>query len=164
MSEPAEVLNSGATLDVSARSASSIEIDPLVLDKIEAVLDAARPAIAAACQIPVEGREGAAFLRYELGGFYGRHRDRIADGGWAGAARRLISVVVFLNSSSPDPLPGEFGGGELVFPELSGESGTAERTVVVPQQGALVAFDASTTHEVLPVHRGTRDVIVDWYY
>jgi len=162
--EPAEVLKTGATLDVSARDAASIDIDPVALDAVEGMLDAARSAIGVACQIPIESREGAAFLRYELGGFYGCHRDRATDVGWPGAARRLISVIVFLNSSSSDPALGDFGGGELVFPELPEGPDTAEPMTVVPQRGTLVAFDASMLHEVRPVRRGTRDVIVDWYY
>ncbi len=164
MAEPAEVLETGATLDVSARRASSIDVDSVTLDVVEAILDTARSAIGVACHIPVEAREGAAFLRYERGGFYRRHRDRARDAGWPGAARRLISVIIFLNSSSSDPAREEFGGGELVFPELPGAPGIAEPMVIVPQQGTLVAFDASLPHEVRPVRCGTRDVVVDWYY
>jgi predicted 2-oxoglutarate/Fe(II)-dependent dioxygenase YbiX len=163
--EPAEVLDTGATLDVAARRATSIDVDQVTLDVVEAMLDGVRAAIGVACLIPLVGREGAAFLRYEPGGFYRRHRDRAADAEWPWAARRLISVIVFLNSSSSDPVPGEFGGGELVmFPELPGGPGTAEPVTVVPRQGTLVAFDASMPHEVRAVRCGSRDVIVDWYY
>jgi predicted 2-oxoglutarate/Fe(II)-dependent dioxygenase YbiX len=165
IAEPAEVLDTGATLDVSARRATSIDVDPVTLDLVEAMLDRARRAIGVACRIAPVGREGAAFLRYEPGGFYRRHRDRAADAEWPGAARRLISVIVFLNSSSCDPAPGEFGGGELVMcPELPSGKATAELETVVPRHGTLVAFDASMPHEVYPVRGGTRDVIVDWYY
>jgi len=139
VAEPAEVFDTGATLDVSTRRATSIDIDPVTLDVVEAMLDRARPAIGVACQTPVEGREGPAFLRYEPGGFYRRHRDRASDAEWPGAARRLI------------------------FPEPPGGVGTTEPMVIVPQQGTLVAFHASMLHEVRPVRRGTRDVIVDWY-
>jgi len=33
-----------------------------------------------------------------------------------------------------------------------------------PRRGALVAFSAETAHQVQPVTRGVRDVIVDWFY
>ena len=162
--EPAEVLDAGATLDVSVRRASSIDVDSVTLDRVEAMLDSSRLILGAAFQTPVESREGASFLRYEPNGFYRRHRDRASDPEWAGAARRLISVVVFLNSSSPRPTLGEFSGGELVlFPELARGTGAASPVMIVPEQGMLVAFDASTPHEVRPVQQGTRDVIVDWY-
>jgi predicted 2-oxoglutarate/Fe(II)-dependent dioxygenase YbiX len=165
IAEPAEVLDTGATLDVAARRATSIDVDPATLGVVEAMLDGARIAIEVTCQIPLAGREGAAFLRYEPGGFYRRHRDRATDAEWPGAARRLVSVIVFLNSSSADPAPGEFGGGELlIFPELPGGPGTPDPVTFIPRQGTLVAFDASMLHEVRPVRTGSRDVIVDWYY
>ena len=165
IAEPAEVLDTGATLDVAARRATSIDVDSVTLEVVEAMVGGARSAIAVACQVRLVGREGAAFLRYEPGGFYRRHRDRGADAEWPGAARRLISVIVFLNSSSFNPESGEFSGGELVMcPELPGGPGSAEPVTVVPRQGTLVAFDASMPHEVRPVRSGTRDVIVDWYY
>ena len=165
VAEPAEVLETGATLDVSARRAASVDIDPVTLDAVETMLDRVRSAIGIACQIPADGREGPAFLRYEPGGFYRRHRDRASDADLPGAARRLISVVVFLNSSTSEPTPGTFGGGELlIFPEPLGGAGTTEPMTIVPQEGTLVAFDASMLHEVRPIRRGTRDVIVDWYY
>ena len=56
--------------------------------------------------------------------------------------------MVFLN--------GDFRGGELALIDA--------RVDIVPREGLLVAFDAGTLHEVLPVGDGTRDVIVDWFY
>jgi len=165
LAEPAEVLDAGPTLDASARRASSIDVDSVTLAGVESLLDASRLVLGTAFQITVESREGAAFLRYRPNGFYRRHRDRASDSEWSGAARRLISVVVFLNSSSSDPTPGEFSGGELVLlPELARRTGASDPMTIVPQQGLLVAFDASIPHEVRPVHRGSRDVVVDWYY
>ena len=163
--EPAEVFNSGATLELDARRAACVEIDPATLDTVEEMLDAERNAIAAHYHLSLVSREGPGFLRYGPGGFYRRHRDRAADAAWPGAARRLVSLVVFLNSSCSQPAPGEFSGGELViFPESLDAPATFEAITVVPRQGALVAFDALMSHEVRPVRGGTRDVIVDWYH
>lgn len=162
--EPAEVLQLNISLDLNARRASSIEIDPAAINAVETSLDAARHAIAAFYNVPLATREGPGFLRYAAGDFYRRHRDRANDASWPGAARRLVSVVVFLNSSSPRPALGEFSGGELViFPEPLDDV-AAEAIEVVPRQGSLVAFHAATLHEVRPVAGGMRDVIVDWYY
>ena len=163
--EPAEVFGSGNSLDLDARRAASIDIDPATLETVEATLDAARDAIAAHYHVSLISREGPGFLRYGPGGFYRRHRDQAVDAAWPGATRRLVSLIVFLNSSRSRPAPGEFNGGELViFPEASDVSATSEVITVVPRQGALVAFDASMSHEVRPVRCGTRDVIVDWCY
>ena len=163
--EPAEVFDSSATLDLNARRAACVEIDPATLDTVEAMLDAARNAIAAHYCLSLVSREGPGFLRYGPRGFYRRHRDRAADAAWPGAARRLVSLVVFLNSSCSRPAPGEFSGGELIiFPESPDLPATSEAITVIPRQGALVAFDALMSHEVRPVRGGIRDVIVDWYY
>jgi len=163
--EPAEVFDAGVNVDLAARRAKSIDVDPATLDTVEAMLDAGRRAIGDHYHLSLVGREGPGFLRYEPGGFYRRHRDRAVDAAWPGAARRLVSVIVFLNSSRSQPVPGEFSGGELVvFPEVLDAPATSEAVTVVPQQGTLVAFHASILHEVRPVCSGTRDVIVDWYY
>lgn len=163
--ELAEVLQPDLNLDPNARRASSIEIDPAAIDAIEARLDGVRPAIAAFHNLPLATREGSGFLRYAPGGFYRPHRDRAMVSGWPGAARRRVSVIVFLNSSSPRPAPAEFSGGELIlFPELPDGSAPTDVIEVVPRQGLLVAFDAAIVHEVRPIRAGTRDVIIDWYY
>lgn len=163
--EPAKVFDSGATLDLDARRAASIDVDGATLDAVEATLDAARDAIGAYYHLSLVSREGPGFLRYGPGGFYRRHRDRASDAGWPAAAQRLVSVVVFLNSSRARPAAGGFSGGELlIFPEEPAGVSAIAPLQVVPRRGCLVAFHAAMLHEVLPVHAGTRDVIVDWYY
>lgn len=163
--EPAEVLQVNIGLDLNARRASSIEIDPAALDAVETRLDAARRAIAAWYNLSLVTGEGASFLRYHPGGFYRRHRDQAIVSGWPAAAHRLISLVVFLNSSRSRAVAGEFSGGELlVFPESRDNPAIAEAIRVVPREGCLVAFPAALLHEVRPVRAGIRDVIVDWYY
>jgi len=165
MAEPAEVFDPCANPDQNARRAASIDIDDATLDAVEATLDAGRDAVAAHYRLSLVSREGPGFLRYGPGGFYRRHRDRAVETAWPDAARRLVSLIVFLNNSRARPDPGEFSGGELViFPEPSDVPVASETITVVPRQGALVAFDASMPHEVRPVRGGTRDVIVDWYY
>ena len=87
------------------------------------------------------------------------------DAAWPSAARRLVSLIVFLNSSHTRLTPGAFSGGELlIFPESLDDVAGSEAIRVVPCQGSLVAFHAETFHEVCPVVDGIRDVIVDWYY
>ena len=167
--EPAEVFDFGARLDLDARRAMSIEVDAATLDTVEAALDSARAAIAAHYRLSLVGREGPGFLRYGPGGFYRRHRDRAADVSWSGAAERLISLVVFLNSSHTRPAAGAFSGGELrIVPDAelpdSGDVLGSEPITIAPRRGVLVAFHAATLHEVRPVTGGIRDVIVDWYY
>lgn len=162
--EPAEVFDSGVTVDLGARRAESIDIDPETLAFVEARLDAARDAVAAHYDLSLGAREGPGFLRYGPSGLYRPHRDRAADPAWPDGARRLVSMIVFLNSSRSRPAPDEFGGGELLLlPEPDEVGGSGVRTIT-PRRGWLVAFPAERIHEVRPVIGGIRDVIVDWYY
>jgi predicted 2-oxoglutarate/Fe(II)-dependent dioxygenase YbiX len=128
---------------------------------VESCLDARRDEIAAFFRIRLRRREGAGLLRYEPGGFYGRHVDRAEMPSWPDAARRAITIVLFLNSSREAEATGDFTGGRLrVFP--SGASG--DSVDIVPTEGTLVAFPSCTPHEVTPVIDGCRDAVVDWFY
>jgi len=162
---PAVVLDSEIVLDDAARRVSDIDVDRSTLAAVELKLESARAAIEAYHGLPIDEREGPSFLRYGPGGFYRRHRDQAAEAAWPDAARRQVSLVIFLNSSRSVPEPNEFSGGELVmFPEDVPDVPTGEPIEIVPQQGSLVAFRADTAHEVRPVSAGVRDVIVDWFY
>jgi predicted 2-oxoglutarate/Fe(II)-dependent dioxygenase YbiX len=162
---PAEVLDSEIVVDDAVRRVLDIEVDRSTLALVDLKLDNARAAIEAYHRLPVVEREGPSFLRYAPGGFYRRHRDHAADAAWPEAARRQVSLVIFLNSSRPVPEANEFSGGELImFPEAPEHSPAGEPVEIVPQEGSLVAFRADTAHEVRPVSAGVRDVIVDWFY
>jgi predicted 2-oxoglutarate/Fe(II)-dependent dioxygenase YbiX len=157
--EPAEVLLDDTTVDNEGRRASSIDIDAAIREMVEHSLDTASAEIAGFFSIPLVEREGASFLRYDVGGFYKPHRDHSMVESWPAAARRRIAVVVFLNNASSRPAPDEFSGGELRLLE-----GPAAPVDILPRRGMLVAFPATTPHEVLPVRRGRRDTMVDWFY
>ena len=161
VAEPASVLGDSVDVEVETRHATDIEVEDAVVAMVEPRLDSYRDAIGAFYGRPLQDREGCGFLRYQAGGFYGRHVDRADLPSWPDAARREITVVVFLNSSEDVDLPGEFGGGVLrVFPRgLDGDA-----VDIVPRRGLLVAFPAALPHEVTAVTRGRRDAIVDWFY
>ena len=148
--EPAEILEHQISVDTEARRALSVEVDGDTLALIERAIESERDALAAFFAETLTEREGAGFLRYGPGGFYRPHRDRGSVPSWPGAARRAIAVVIFLNEG--------FGGGVL---RLFGDEGTHD---IVPREGLLAAFSASTLHEVAPVIDGTRDTVVDWFY
>jgi len=162
---PAEVLGSEIVIDDSARRVSDVEVDRSTLAVVELKLESARAVIQAYHGLPIIEREGPSFLRYGPGGFYRRHCDQAAEAAWPDAARRQVSLVIFLNSSRSVPEPDEFSGGELVmFPEDLAEVPAGEPIEIVPLEGSLIAFRAATAHEVRPVFVGVRDVIVDWFY
>jgi SM-20-related protein len=144
--EAAEVLSAGIDERGDVRRAASIEVDARVLEAVERRLDGELDRVSAFFGIALTGREGAGFLRYAPGGFYRPHRDRAVVPSWPGAARRRVTVVVFLNA-------GGFTGGVLRIGDHA----------VVPETGLLAAFRAETLHEVTVVSGGSRDTVVDWY-
>jgi predicted 2-oxoglutarate/Fe(II)-dependent dioxygenase YbiX len=146
--EPAEILSDAVELDVAVRRVATVDVDSPTLADLEARLDARREEIGTHFGVALTEREGASLLRYAAGDFYLPHVDRAASSAWPAAVRRQVAVVVFLND--------DFLGGELSLIDLQLD--------VVPRAGLLVAFDAGTLHEVLPVQEGIRDVIVDWFY
>jgi len=162
--EAAEVINEGIALDENARRAASIDVDAGTLRAVEEHLESSRDVLSARCGMRLGSREGSGFLRYAPGGFYGPHRDQGYDAEWPAAAERRLAVVVFLNSAEDDRQAGEFAGGELVIYPDSPQIGGEHPIRVTPRAGLLVAFDAARLHEVRPVTKGVRDVIVDWFY
>lgn len=154
--EAAEVLDRGVEADV--RRAASVEVADDLIALVEQRLDAIRDDVGAFFGVTLEDREGPGFLRYAAGGHYKPHRDRGDSSDWPGAARRLVSVVIFLNSAASAGREGEFDGGALqLFVD-------GEPLDVVPERGLLVAFPSDVLHQVTPVSQGVRDSVVDWYY
>src|SRR5262245_34078171 len=106
--EQAGVLNDGG-----GRLAIDVAVSEDVIAFVESRLDAQRDRIAAFFHLTLLGREGAGFLRYEAGGFYGPHVDRAEMPSWPDASHRAITIVLFLNSSREAEETGDFGGGCL---------------------------------------------------
>lgn len=156
--EPSEIIDGDMTLVEDVRHASHIEVPPAIFELIDVHLDAQREALGAFFDMRLDGREGVNLLRYEAGGFYKPHVDRAHLPAWPPAARRALTVVLFLESSrEADPAGGFTGGVLRLFPEIG------EPVEIIPRRGTLVAFPADTVHEVLPVIDGHRDTIVDWF-
>ena len=142
------------------RRARYVDVPEEVLDVVGDRLDAQRQAIEAFFGCALAGREGPGLIRYETGGFYRRHVDRTDTPSWPGAARRAVTVILFLASAREADPSGAFSGGALRL-HLQGADAPVE---IVPVQGTLVAFPADTPHEVMPVTDGRRDAAVDWFY
>ena len=81
------------------------------------------------------------------------------DQTWPGAAHRQLAVIVFLSTARDGGDPEGFTGGVL---RLYSEEG--EPIDIVPVEGTLVAFPATTLHEVTRVGEAVRDAVVDWFY
>lgn len=155
--EAAEILADGLQVDAEVRRALDITIAPDVLDRVEASLARQRARAAAFFDVALAGSVGASCLRYPEGGHYRRHRDRDPRFD-SDTDVRLVTVVVWLNTADEGTTKGAFGGGSLCVDDSGGRTHQ-----IVPVAGTLVAFPADWPHEVMPVTRGTRDVVVDWW-
>lgn len=159
IADAAEIVGDEISTRERVRHARSIEIDPSLLTFVEGRLDSLRSAIAKTVGRRIGDREGTGFLRYQQGGFYRQHRDRGDVAGWAAAARRAVTVVIFLNGQS-EADHADFKGGHLwLYPDTP-----AEPLEIRPETGLLVAFPSDVLHEVEPVYEGIRDAAVDWFY
>ncbi|WP_119167064.1 2OG-Fe(II) oxygenase [Algihabitans albus] len=96
----------------------------------------------------VAGFEKFKIGRYdaETGGVFKPHRDNDTMAG----AHRRFAVTLNLNT-------GEYDGGELRFPEYS-------RDRFSPATGDAVVFSCSLLHEVLPITRGQRYVLLAFLF
>ena len=157
-SGPAEIVDGEITVDDNVRVASDVTLAPGALARVEAELERLRPVVADFFGIALTGSVGVTCLRYVTGGFYRRHRDRDPRPG-SGTEDRRVSLIVWLNSAATATSAGDFAGGTL---RLLGP-GLDDAREFVPVAGTLVAFPSEWPHEVTPVTRGTRDVVVDWW-
>jgi len=158
--EAAAVLDETIDVDEAVRSTTQVEIDTVTQGFLDRFLDARRGQLEQFYGLTLGAREGVSLLRYAAGGFFKPHRDRGEVPSWPAAARRRIAIVLFLTTSRALEPSGTCSGGLL---RLLSDDGSVERDIH-PRAGTLVAFPATTLHEVTPVSAGVRDTVVDWFY
>ena len=162
--EAAEILDRTIELQEDVRRTSHIEVDAVTFERLERTLDGQRNRIEQFFGLRLPSREGMSLLRYTTGGFFKPHRDHGHVEAWPDAARRRVSLVLFLCSSREMDAHGTFTGGALrLYPEPSDDR-QASAQDIHPRAGTLVAFLSTTLHEVTPVRDGIRDTVVDWCY
>lgn len=126
-------------------------------ESVQQQINALIPAVSAHFAMPLTKTEGVSFLMYEPGGFFRPHRDRAVR-----ETERRVSAVIFLNEQADSPGPAQYDGGSLTLYGLIPSSPDVGFPVD-PHPGLLVAFDATTLHEVTPVRQGYRMTAVDWF-
>jgi predicted 2-oxoglutarate/Fe(II)-dependent dioxygenase YbiX len=85
------------------------------------------------------------YLIYNVGDFFLRHTDDVRD-----SVKRVWSTITLLDRGD------DLEGGELVI--YNGE----EKEIVNLKVGETIIFKSYIEHEVLPVTKGTRKVLVIW--
>jgi PKHD-type hydroxylase len=90
----------------------------------------------------IKEAEDLQFAIYNIGDFYGRHKD--ADE----TNKRILSVSVQLS----DPL--NYQGGELIFDSIK---------PIEKAQGTVIVFPSNLYHKVTPITKGIRYSLVQWF-
>jgi predicted 2-oxoglutarate/Fe(II)-dependent dioxygenase YbiX len=104
-------------------------------------------------------------LTYRPGDYFRAHRDRSAEPGHEASLSRRVAVVVFLNGAdgASHPDADTFEGGTLTFYGLLEDPRLRDFGYPLrAEAGLLVAFRPTIVHEVTPVTRGERHVVVAW--
>ncbi len=90
------------------------------------------------------------YLIYNEGDHFKRHRDRISH---KNRSTRLYSTSTLISQSA------DFEGGELIIYDDNDNPINTDLQV-----GETAFFDSFTPHQVNPVTKGTREVLVAWIY
>ncbi|MBZ5556391.1 MAG: 2OG-Fe(II) oxygenase [Acidobacteriia bacterium] len=153
----------GLEVAPAVRNAAEHQASQSLRSAIDARLASVRPAVADHFKLALSAPEPASYLTYGPGQFYRPHADR-GRAGEGDAQGRVVSVVIFLNDAH-GPAELSFDGGQLIFYDLIAEPRwKGVGLPLEPEAGLLVAFRSETVHEVAPVTRGTRAVIVTWFH
>jgi predicted 2-oxoglutarate/Fe(II)-dependent dioxygenase YbiX len=111
------------------------------------VVERVLPPVAQVFGFRATGFEAFKLARYDEGsGWFRPHRDNDEPA----SAHRRVALTVNLDT-------GAYEGGGLAFPELG-------REPVDPPLGSALAFDAALLHEVRPVTRGSRHVLLTFLW
>ena len=94
------------------------------------------------------------YLMYEVGGHFIKHRDYLNKNNGDPFSNRIFSTITLLDKS--DDLE---GGDLLVWSREDDQPWKAELEI-----GETVIFHAMKFHQVTPIIRGTREVLVAWIY
>jgi predicted 2-oxoglutarate/Fe(II)-dependent dioxygenase YbiX len=133
--------------DTKRRHDLTLEGGPLMVELTAAVGKRVMPEVLKAFSFRATRFEGFKVARYEAenGGFFMRHRDNLRPL----TSHRRFALTLHLNDG--------YQGGELQFPEY----GSARYRL---DKGGAVVFSGSLMHEVLPVTRGKRDVLLTFLF
>jgi SM-20-related protein len=151
------------------RHAMQLTVSDAIRDLVDRRLSDLKPALTERFGVELSGHEPPQFLRYETGGFFVAHQDGNTPLTRDRTLHRRISIVIFLNAQTPEPLrggdtgadTGGYTGGNLVFHAPYPNVDT--RQAVAGAAGSLLAFRSETTHEVTMVTDGERYTIATWF-
>tara|TARA_R110000822_G_scaffold175029_1_gene314621 strand:- start:1197 stop:1754 length:558 start_codon:yes stop_codon:yes gene_type:complete len=95
------------------------------------------------------------YLCYGVGGHFKKHRDYINSNNNNKYSNRVFSTITLINKSS------NLEGGDLLIWDDNEE---AQASIIELEVGETVIFHSMRFHQVTPIVRGTREVLVSWIY
>lgn len=153
---------SGSRVEGSSNS-RIVEIPSERRELIAERITGLRPRVAEHFGLPISRCTPPSFLTYRQGHFVEPHPDTKPEAADAEVRDRKITLVTFLNDQAEDPAEEEFAGGSLVLYGLLGPASARHGIPLTGERGMLVAFPATTLHEVRPVTAGERQTVVSWF-
>jgi predicted 2-oxoglutarate/Fe(II)-dependent dioxygenase YbiX len=153
-------------IDDTSRKTTQLQMSESVLQSVKTRFLELKPQLEAFFNLKLAALEAPLFYRYQVGDFFGPHRDVPQDGAQPHyyEQNRRVSLISFLNASSDTLDLNSFGGGLLTFYGLMQRSGWENYGFsLTPEPGLLIAFRSHLLHEVKPVTRGERFTIVSWF-
>lgn len=161
--------NGAVVTDRAQRKTKHLPVSAATRSVIELKLQALKPDLEAHFGVKLGGLTSPMFYRYEVGDFFGVHRDVDPNSPAPSEERqRCISLIVFVNGFADSPSQTDsqtaFGGGELTFYGLLKDSRWANYGFSLkPESASMIAFPSEMLHEVKPVVFGRRYTIVSWF-
>jgi predicted 2-oxoglutarate/Fe(II)-dependent dioxygenase YbiX len=151
-------------VDEKIRKVNSVMVSDTLNKEIMSRLEAIKSDLENHFSVELKSIQRPDYLLYQTDSFYKMHRDTYHEPK-PGLGQRQISVVVFINSESPNQEHEMYCGGALmVYDLLRGNSDAKSLGISVNgKSGLLVAFPSETMHEVQPVTFGDRLTFVSWF-
>src|SRR5439155_20023994 len=129
-------------IDRTRRSVEIARVSQHLKTALRVRLEQVKPTLEEHFAVPLAKYESPQFLRYQAGDFYCRHSDGTSDPEAPDYIKqRIVSVVIFLNTTSAEPCSSSYGGGELTFYGLIRDPGFERCGLPLDAKpGMLVAF------------------------
>lgn len=162
---PSTVVNKGTdTVDPTVRRVLDAWMPPETISFVTERLMAIKPALESHFDVPLQRCQQPQFLIYRPGDFFRFHSDVGGADEPESIRERQISIVVFLNDESEQPITGLYSGGLLTFFDLVDDPRFKDFGLPLSgEEGQLIAFRSQTVHSVTPVTHGERYTIVTWF-
>ena len=156
------VIDRKRRVETKIRKTRAVAASPHFVSLVRKRLLQLRPYLRKCFRLKLHHLEKIYFLRYRRGDYHKLHHDAFPDEeAKSRGTQRSVCIIIFLNERSAQGVKGNYAGGDL---DLYVQRKSGKGITVLGETGLLVAFRASTLHEVQRVRSGERITIVAWFH